>query len=57
MPNTNCSVKMSTNSITGKRKYFAYVTAPEHVTTSSFEWRVSVFGEYGDCDVTNTVTL
>ena len=48
---------MSTNSITGKRKYFAYVTAPEHVTTSSFEWRVSVFGEYGDCDVTNTVTI
>ena len=30
---TNCSVKMSTNSSTGKKKYFAYVTAPEHVTT------------------------
>ena len=29
----NCSVKMSTNSITGKKKYFAYVTAPEDVTT------------------------
>ena len=29
----NCSVKMSTNSNTGKKKYFAYVTAPEHVTT------------------------
>ena len=28
----NCSVKMSTNSITGKKKYFAYVTAPEDVT-------------------------
>ena len=24
---------MSTNSNTGKKKYFAYVTAPEHVTT------------------------
>ena len=29
----NCSVKMSTNSDTDKNKYFAYVTAPEHVTT------------------------
>ena len=29
----NCSVKMSTNSNTGKKKYFAYVTAPEDVTT------------------------
>ena len=24
---------MSTNSNTGKQKYFAYVTAPEHITT------------------------
>ena len=24
---------MSTNSNTGKKKYFAYVTAPEHVTS------------------------
>ena len=29
----NCSVKMSTNSNTGKNRYFGYVTAPEHVTT------------------------
>ena len=29
----NCSVKMSTNSNTDKKKYFAYGTAPEHVTT------------------------
>ena len=29
----NCSMKMSTNSNAGKKKYFAYVTAPEHVTT------------------------
>ena len=29
----NCCVKMSKNSNTGKKKYFAYVTAPEHVTT------------------------
>ena len=29
----NFSVNMSTNSNTGKKKYFAYVTAPEHVTT------------------------
>ena len=29
----NCSTKIFTNSNTGKRKYFAYVTAPQHVTT------------------------
>ena len=29
----NCSVKIPTNSNTEKRKYFAYVTAPQHVTT------------------------
>ena len=29
----NCSVKMSTNSNAGKKKYFPYVTPPEHVTT------------------------
>ena len=30
----NCSVKMSANSNTGKKKYFSYVTAPEHVTNT-----------------------
>ena len=29
----NCSVKMSSNSNTRNRKYFAYVTAPQYVTT------------------------
>ena len=29
----NCSLKMSSNSNIGKKKYFAYVTAPEHATT------------------------
>ena len=29
----NCSVKMSRNSSTGKKKYFAYVTATQHVIT------------------------
>ena len=28
-----CYVNMSTNSNTGKKKYFAFVTAPDHVTT------------------------
>ena len=44
----NCSVKVSANSNTGKKKYFSYVTAPEHVTNteliySSIKWNTVQF--------------